>query len=113
MQSMNRKELLCQFFRNELSESEIKTLQTQLPSHYHLIYTLFNILRISGAAKEDILNAKIVDGDVKLNLSSKSIAKKVASSDELHPDYVLLFQLYQLHVSFQKSRIPSLYNSDH
>lgn len=69
--------MLCQFFRNELSESEIKELQTQLPSHYHLIYTLFNILRASGAAKEDILNAKIVDGDVKLNLSSKSIAKKL------------------------------------
>lgn len=96
MQSMNRKELLCQFFRNELSESEIKTLQTQLPSHYHLIYTLFNILRTNGAAKEDILNAKIVDGDVKLNLSSKSIAKKVASSDDR---YVFGGKTYTLKIS--------------
>lgn len=77
MHPINRKEMLCEFFRNELSDSDIKYLQTQLPQHYHLIYTLFNILRDNDAVAEDIVDAKIVDGDVKLNLSSKAIAKAV------------------------------------
>lgn len=82
MHPINRKDLLCKFFRNELSETQIKNLQTQLPCHYHLIYTLFNILREGDADKEDVVDAMIVEGDVKLNLTSKSIAKLIEKADE-------------------------------
>ena len=79
--SINRKSLLCDFFRNELSESEIRRLQVQLPQHYHLIYNLFILLRNAGAEKEDILKAKIDDGDVMLTLSSKGIAKQISDAE--------------------------------
>lgn len=94
MSSMNRKEMLCKFFRNELTDKEIKEVQVQLPQHYHLVYTLFGLLRDSGAESEDILKAKINDdGEVVLNLSHKSIAKKVSENAD---DYVFSNRHYKL-----------------
>jgi hypothetical protein len=97
MSSMNRKELLCQFFRNELTDKEIKQVQVQLPQHYHLVYMLFNTLRDSGARSEDILKAKInEDGDVVLNLSNKSLARKISDSAD---DYTFNNRLYKLKIN--------------